>query len=142
MSSPAPYNDAVALLQAAGLGVAIHLQNDGTFTEPQPHDPNTGASVLWLAVENTSDILEPIELSGGAWQEEGTLYVFVMAPAGDGTTAARALAKNVSNVFRNLGPRNVVYLGGSIGLGHVDDADGKWWTLPVSVRWRYQDFST
>ena len=132
MSSPTPYDDAKAIILAANLGVPIQWQNDGSFHEPQP-------PTLWLSVDCTSHVLAPIELGGGVWQEEGTLYVHVMAKAGSGTDAARTLAKSVATLFRGLGPRNVVYLGGSIGAGVAEDPQGIWWVLTVTVDWRYQD---
>lgn len=138
MSSLAPFDDARTLLNAAALGVTIHWPNDFTFTEPAPLDASDNA-VLWLAVDCTGQALDPVDIGANVWQEEGTLYVNVMAPAGTGSDDARTLAKNVANVFRNLGPRNVVYLGASIGTGVIEELNGKWWCLPVSIDWRYQD---
>lgn len=133
MSSPAPFNDARSLIIAANLGVPIAWPNE-VFDKPEPVAP-------WIHVEMTSDVMAPIELSGGVWQEEGTLYIDVFVPTGTGTDAARTLAKNASNIFRAVsGP--VVYLGGSIGNGSVSENDGMWWLITVTVRWRYQDIPT
>lgn len=133
--SPVPWADAKALLSGAALVSPdrIHWPNDGTFSEPD--------SGLWLSVTATGDILEPIELGAGAWQEEGRLFVHVLAPAGSGSEDARALAKGVANVYRALGPREVVYFGASIGSGLVSDETGRWWGLTVTINWRWQDFS-
>lgn len=131
MSSPVPFNDVVAKLQAANLGYPIALPNT-PFKRPNPVGP-------WLRVECTSHTLLPIELNGGAWQEQGTAFIEVFVPGGSGTGAARTIAKAVSNVFRGLPPEDVVYLGGSIGAGSVTETDGMWWCLTVTVDWRYQD---
>lgn len=138
MSSLAPYADARSLLEAANLVPAANVawQNE-PFQEPagDPAPP-------WLAVECVGHVLQPVELGGGVWQEEGTLYVHVMVPAGSGTDTARTLAKQVANVFRGLGPRQVIYRGASIGNSAPTDPQGIWWGLTVTVEWVYQDVST
>lgn len=138
MSSLTPYADARALLKAASLVPPANIawQNE-PFQEPSG-DP----AALWLAVECVGTVLDPIEMGGGAWQEEGTLYVHVMVPAGSGTDAARTLAKQVANTFRGLGPRPVIYRGASIGNSAPSDPQGIWWGLTVTVDWIYQDVTT
>lgn len=131
MSSLIPFDDARTKIIAANLGVPIAWPNT-TFKKPNP-------VALWLHVDSTSHTLDPVELSGGVWQEEGTLYVDVFAPTGTGTDAARALAKSVSNIFRGQYGGPVIYLGGSIGNGSVAETDGMWWVITVTVQWRYQD---
>ena len=131
MSSPDPYYDVVEKLQGAEFGYSICLPNE-PFTVPKPPRP-------WLRVSITSDVLQPLELGADVWQEEGTAYVEVVVPAFTGTRIARALAKNIANLFRGLDPAPVVYLGTSIGDGVVQPVDGMWWGLTVAIDWRYQD---
>ena len=131
MSSPDPYYDVVEKLQGAEFGYPIWLPNE-PFTVPKPPRP-------WIRVSITSDVLQPIELGADVWQEEGTAYVEVVVPAFTGTRIARALAKNIANLFRGLDPAPVVYLGTSIGDGVVQPVDGLWWGLTVAIDWRYQD---
>lgn len=133
MASPVPWGDARALLTAAGLGVSLAWPNE-PFTEPAGDPP-----ALWVAVEDSGNNLAPLDVGGRVWQEEGTLYCHVMAPSGTGTDAARTLAKQIANVFRGLGARDVVYRSASIGDGGLSDTDGLWWRLTVSVDWIYQD---
>lgn len=130
MSSIVPYDDAVALLQAANLGYPIQYPNIN-FTQPQ--------GTPWMAMNMTGDLLEPIELNGGAWQEEGTLLVQIIVPTGTGSRLARTLGKQVANVFRNLGPRDVVYFQMSIGENTMDVPVGNWWVMGVTVLYRWQD---
>lgn len=128
VSSPAPFNDIKSILDAAGLAVPIAYPNL-VFSKPNPPSP-------WLNVSVVSSVLGIIDMGAGAWREEGTLYADVMVPAGSGSSAARALAKTVANLFRaRVGP--VVYLDAAIS----DDAkpDGIWWSISVSVDWRYDD---
>ena len=131
MSSPAPFDDVRNRLTAAALGYSIAWPNT-VFKRPQPPAP-------WLRVECTSNVIGPIEVGGGVWQEDGTAYIDVFVPAGSGTDLARTIAKNVSNAFRGVAAQPVVYLGGSIGAGQIAEADGMWWCLTVSVDWKYQD---
>ena len=132
MSSPVPFDDAVAKLQAAALGYPIALPNEPFETPDNPVGP-------WLSVSATSTMLAPADLGADVWQEEGTFYVDVMTPTGSGTSTARELAKQVANVFRGLGPENVVYLSATIGGGSVGTEDGLWFCITVSIDWRYQD---
>lgn len=135
MSSPAPWLDIRAKVEAAALlPVACVQWPNEPFTQP--------SGQLWMAVEATGDSLAPIELGGGVWQESGRAYFHIFTPAGWGSSDARQLAKDVSMLFRGLGPSNVVYLGGSIGIGEAADVEGAWWRLSVVIDWRYQDVLT
>lgn len=133
MSSFVPFDTARTLLTAAALGYPIAWPNM-TFKKPNPAGP-------FLQVECVSHNDSPIELSGGSWQEDGTLYVDVAVPTGTGTDLARTIAKNVFNVFRGQYGGPVVYNGGSIGNGSIVEADGMWWVLTVAIQWKWQDTS-
>ena len=137
MSSPAPFNDARTRIIAANLGVPISWPNE-PFAKPQPFN-NANVPQPWLVVRMTSDVLEPIELGGAVWQEEGRLYVDVMVPTGSGSDTARTLAKAAADVFRGVSIGPLTYLGGSIGNGITADENGEWWCLTVVIDWRYQD---
>lgn len=132
MSSPIPFNDARERLQAADLGVPIEWPNE-TFSAP--------AEGIWLAMDMSSDILEPIDIGAGAWVEEGTLMVDVIAPTGWGTDGARQIAKSVANIFRGVTSGGISYVSASLGSGGRDPERGKYWVLAVRVQWRYQDFT-
>jgi hypothetical protein len=132
MTSPVPWADARAKLTAASLGVAIEWPNE-LFLQPADNP------ALWLSVEMVSGLLMPIEVGGTVWQEEGTLYVDVLAPINGGTADARALAKQIVSLFRQLPPQPVIYTSAAIGGGAPSSRTGAWWSLPVSIDWRYQD---
>lgn len=132
MSSPAPWQDFKAKLLAANLVAADHIE--------WPNEPfQAPDGEIWLSVDIAGDVLMPIELGAGVWQEEGASYVHVHVPSFSGADDARELAKQVANVYRDLPPQAVVYLGASIGLGTISDPEGKWWTLSVRIDWKYQD---
>jgi len=135
MSSFVPFDDARTLLLAGNVidPALIHWPNE-PFVEPTGEPP-----AIFLSIECVGDLIAPIEMTGGAWEEQGCFYVHVNTPAGFGTDEARKIAKNVSNLYRDLPPRNVVYRGGSIGNGQPSEPTGHWWQLTVSIDWIYQD---
>ena len=93
---------------------------------------------LWLSVDALADVSQPLDIGANFYREDGRVIVFCVAPHGTGTTAVRALAKSVANVFRGLGPRNPSYGEASIGLG--DEAEGgPFYILPVTITYFYED---
>jgi hypothetical protein len=130
MSSPAPFNDARARMQAAALGYEIEW----------PNEPFERPNSIWLAVDAYSDVMEPIELGGGAWGESGVFMVDIMVPLGWGTDVARQLGKDIANVFRGV-TGEVSYRAANIGSGGRDPERGKFYIIPVRVPWVYQDLT-
>ncbi len=141
MSSLAPWTDARAKLEAAGLGISFAWPNEAFDVPARPASGAVSDALpyMWAAVEMTGQTLAPMELAGGVWLETGTLYVHIMTPTGWGTDDARTVGKAVANVFRGLAAAPVVYLRASIGDGSAEDEDGAWWRLTVAIDWRYQD---
>ena len=140
MASPVPWADARARIEAATAtgqplaGLPIEWPNEA-FTRPDPPAP-------FLSVEMAGDGMGAIEMSGqGAWQERGQLFVHILAPTGTGTTAVRAIAKAVSDLFRNVSAEAnaLIYERQSIGMGEPEEDDGPWWVMSVSVAWKYTD---
>lgn len=139
MASPVPWADAVARITAATgagqplAGLTVEWPNEA-FTRPD--------QAPFLSVEMAGDGMGAIEMSGtGAWQERGQLFVHILAPTGTGTTAIRAIAKAVSNLFRNVSAEAnaLLYERQSIGMGEPEEDDGPWWVMSVSVEWKYTD---
>ena len=126
--SPAPWEDAKNRLIAAALPYPIEWPNEN-FTAPE--------FSTWLSVEAEGDVLEPIELGGGAWEERGVFIVHVIVPLGTGSLAARQIAKDVANIYRGVNGFTV-YRRAVIGSGSPTE-DGKWWVLTVNVEWTYTD---
>jgi hypothetical protein len=126
--SPEPWNDARARLEGAALPFPIEWPNEA-FTAPD--------LAAWLSVEAEGDVLEPIELGHGAWEERGTFLVHVIVPLGTGSATARQVAKDIANIYRGV-VGYTVYRRASIGAG-VPSEDGKWWVLTVTVEWTYTD---
>lgn len=126
--SPTPWADARARLEAAALGYPIEWPNE-PFSTPDLS--------LWLSVEAEGDVVEPIELGPGAWEERGVFMVHVCAPLGTGSATARQVAKDIANIYRGVNGFTV-YRRASIGAG-ASTEDGRWWVLTVTIDWTYTD---
>jgi hypothetical protein len=126
--SPDPWSDARARLEAAALPYPVEWPNE-PFTTPD--------LAPWLSVEAEGDVLEPIELGGGAWEERGTLMVHVCIPLGTGSALGRQIAKDIANIYRGVNGLTL-YRRASIGAG-VPTEDGRWWVLTVTLEWTYTD---
>lgn len=126
--SPTPWEDARNRLTVAALPYPIEWPNEA-FAAPE--------FSAWLSVEAEGDVLEPIELGGGAWEERGVFIVHVVVPLGTGSLAARQIAKDVANIYRGV-VGYTVYRRAVIGSGSPTE-DGKWWVLTVNVEWTYTD---
>lgn len=71
------------------------------------------------------------------WDEEGTLWLFIVAPRGTSFTNVRGAAKALANLFRGT-----TLIGGSLefgdaAVGPAPDQEGTAYLLSVSVEWRY-----
>lgn len=140
MASPVPWADARARITAATAtgqplaGLTVEWPNEA-FTRPDPPAP-------FLSVEMAGDGMGAIEMGGqGAWQERGQLFLHVLVPTGTGTTGVRAIAKALSDLFRNVSTEAnaLIYERQSIGMGEPEEDDGPWWVMSVSVAWKYTD---
>lgn len=134
--SPEPWADMRGRIEAADLGVPISWPNE-PFTQP---DGAPGA--YYLSVEAHGDLLAPIELGIGGWQEEGRIFIYISVAADSGTMDARVLAKRITNVFRFHGPNPTIYGAAAIGGGTPDDTEGLWWSMVVTIDYKYQDVPT
>jgi|LakMenEpi05Aug10_1017310.scaffolds.fasta_scaffold08665_1 hypothetical protein len=126
--SPEPWTDARNRLTAAALGYPIEWPNEA-FAAPE--------FSTWLSIEAEGDILQPIELGNGAYEERGVFIVHVIVPLGTGSADARQVAKNIANIYRGVNGFTT-YTRAVIGSGSPSE-DGKWWVLTVNVDWNYTD---
>lgn len=132
MASPEVWTDARARLEAAALGGTTIAWPNEPFDLPEPLAP-------YLVAEISGDMSEPIELgSGGTWQEDGTVWVHVMVPVGEGITAGLALRKTIANLFRGVIAGGIVYRSAQMDPGGTDD-EGNWFRLSLGVQYIFQD---
>lgn len=141
MSSLIPWQDAIAILNAANLSlrgtVLTRQESNVNFVQPEP-------PFMFLSVEMAGESLAPVELgpTHSVWEETGQLYVHVVVPSGTGSEDSRSMAKQIAELFRGLPPRDVVWRRAMIGLGATSDDDGSWWSLTVGIEYSYQDIRT
>jgi len=131
MSSPAPWDDARAILEAWGTTASVSIR--------WPNEPFTVPAVTYASVGMAGDVSQPIEMGRGGWAETGSLMVDIHVPKGHGTRPARVLAKDIANLFRGRDAAPVTYHNASLGDGAPDESDGAWWVLTVIVDYRYTD---
>lgn len=119
---------------AAGLGITVAWPNE-TFTPPQ-------TPAIWLDVEGSANTADPIELTGGVWQEDGSIWLHVMVPVGTGIVSGLTARKALSNAFRSVSDAAVglVYRDGMSfdPLAAADD-DGVYRRLTVAISYIFQD---
>lgn len=134
MSSVEPWDDARAKIEAASLvGGRVQWPNEPFVVPSNPR-------LVWISVSMAGDGLEPIEMGPrGSWQEEGFLRVDIYTPSAEGSRNARALGKQIVNLFRGLAPGPVTYHRASMGDNRAEDIDGAWWRFTVTVDYRYQE---
>ena len=79
---------------------------------------------------------EPLQ-QNNRWDEDGTLWMFFVAPRGTSFTNVRGAAKAIANLFRGT-----TLIGGNLefgdaAVGPAPDQEGTAYLLSVSVEWRY-----
>ena|SRR3990167_302704 len=97
----------------------------------------------WIYVEMTGTLYAQMSIGAGAqtdnrFDEEGLLWIHVMAKTGIGTQTARQYAKQIADIFRGvtLLSGNLEFLDARIGRGVPGESDGQWWRLPIEIEWR------
>lgn len=135
--SPAVWADARAriTIAAASLSLPVAWPNE-TFKTPEPPVP-------WLAVEASATTDDPIELTGGMWQEDGFVWLHVMIPAGTGIDAGLTLRKSLANAFRSVSdaPDGLIYRGANFDPSGPGTDDGMYQRLTASIAYIFQDRS-
>lgn len=136
MSSIVPYDNSLAILEAANLGLVIQEPNRKIV---YPNEDNA----MWLAFDVIGHTLDRLELGGrSTWEESGSVNVFVVVKSFEGSRAARIMAKTIANLYRMAATQPVIYRNASIGLNTMEIPNGSWWALGVSIDYSYQDIDT
>nr|WP_314074427.1 phage tail terminator-like protein [uncultured Roseococcus sp.] len=138
MTSPVPWADARARIEAAISGPDAPLAGLPVEWPNEDFTPPPGA---WLSIETDGEGMSPIEMGQlGAWTERGNHTIHVMTPVGTGCELGLAIAKALSNLFRNVSAEGGALLYQRQLLlpgGQMDN--GNWWITPFVVRWQYTD---
>jgi hypothetical protein len=133
--TPAVWADARARITAAAASLSLPVAwPNEAFTTPEPPAP-------WLAVEASASTDDPIELTGGMWQEDGLVWLHVMIPSGSGIDAGLTIRKSLANAFRSVTDAAVglIYQGANFDPSGPGTDDGMYQRLTAMVSYIYQD---
>ena len=79
---------------------------------------------------------EPLQ-ANNRWDEDGTLWMFIVAPRETSFTNVRGAGKALANLFRGLTLIGQSLEFGDAAVGPAPDQEGTAYLLSVSVEWRY-----
>jgi len=133
MSSDVVFTAVREILADEWEGAPVIFPNEGA----SPADP----SMPWVYCEVAGGLTQSIELGGGAWLETGVVHLHIFTPVGTGSLEVRAIAKQLSNLFRAARDSPVVFTDQNLGLGQAGDDDGMYWRQTLTIDYRYQDFA-
>jgi hypothetical protein len=140
MTSTVPWDDARARIEAAVAGPIAPLAGLPVEWPNETLDP-LPASGAWLSIETEGEGMSAIEMGQlGAWTERGAHTIHVMTRVGTGCELGLAVAKALSNLFRNVSAEGGALLyerQTTLSGGPMED--GNWWITPFVVRWQYTD---
>jgi hypothetical protein len=139
--TPEVWDDARARIAtvAADLGLPVAWPNEDGQTWVAPPVP-------WLEIEASSAASAPIEIGGGIWREDGTIWLHLMLPLGTGIRDGLVQRKAFSAAFRSDGG---ALPGAPVGLFYRDHTfdplgadDGVYRRLSLLIHYDYQDIVT
>lgn len=135
MASNTVYDAVKTYLTAQWSSTTIAWENE-PFSKPEP-------PAHWIAVEMQGTLYGQQSIGAGEqadnrWDEEGILWVHIMAPTGEGSSTARQYAKAIADLFRGtmLLSDSLEFMDASIGAGERGDDDGNYWRLTCTIDWR------
>lgn len=132
MSSDAPFSAVREMLEQVWGGAPLIWPNEGGVAD---------SSMPWVYMEMSGDDMNALELgqASAAWAEGGTIWAHIHQPIGTGTLEIRAIAKQLSNVFRTANIPGLTFGRQSLGAGEQGDDDGLYWRQTFTVSYTYQD---
>ena len=132
MSSDVVFTAVRDLLTAEWSGAPITWPNEGLEV--------ADSSSPWVYAELSSSGLYQLELGlGGVWVEDGIIWLHIHAPVGTGTLEIRAIAKQLSNLFRLARVPGITFGRQSLGAGEQGDDDGLYWRQSLTIDYEFQD---
>jgi hypothetical protein len=135
--SPEVWDDALARAQAACAALQLPLEQPNTQQQDHEGDP------LWVLIEGQARLSDRIELDGLVWQEDGQIWLHVMAATGSGARPALVARKALAAAFRTASglPDGLTYLGHDFGPADAGDEAGNWTRFSLAIDYRFQDIA-
>jgi len=135
MSSDITFTAVRELLDAQWSGAPLAWPN-----EPAEFD----SGMPWIYMDMSGNDMSALELGGAsaAYAEAGTIWAHIHCPVGTGTLEIRAIAKQLSNLFRAATVPGITFGRQGLGAGEPGDDDGLYWRQTFTVSYTYQDVLT
>jgi hypothetical protein len=132
MSSDAPFTAVREMLEAQWSGAALVWPNEGLEV--------ADSSMPWIYMDMSGNDMAAMELGPtAAYAERGVIFAHLMCPVGTGTLELRAIAKQLSNLFRQANIPGMTFGRQSLGSGEIGDDDGLWFRQSFTCEYVYQD---
>ncbi len=135
MSTATAYSAIKSYLDANWMTTSLAYENDEYVV------PDTPTAFVFVEISGQNYARASIgasEFSDNLWREEGSLWLHVMIPSGQGSLVARTYAQSLIDLLRDAELLNgrLVFLDASVGLGEQGQLNGNYWRLTASIDWR------
>lgn len=121
-------------LEASWASTPLHFENENT---------NPAAGGAWVYVEFASSVYGQQSIGArtqaeNRWDEEGTVFMYVMVPTGTGAADAYGYARSLVDIFRGvtLMSGRLEFMDATIGYGEHPEEEGNWYRISVNQAWR------
>ncbi len=135
MATDAVYDAVKAYLTAQWTVTPIRWENE-LFEKPEP--PSHWIAVALTGVLYGQQSIGASLQAANRWDETGSLWISVFAPIGVGASYARALAKQLADIFRGttLLSGSLEFMDAVIGTNGPAPEEGNWFEILCSIEWR------
>ncbi|MCV9960733.1 phage tail terminator-like protein [Pararhizobium sp. BT-229] len=136
MASPEAFDAISNTLEASWAETSVLYENDPL------EDPDTQAAFVY--VEIVGDLYDQDTFGApgqNEWVEEGAVYLHVMVPNGTGSREARAIAKRLTNLFREIPIGTMHFERMSIGSGEPGRDFPNYFAMTATIGWNRRDIT-
>lgn len=137
MASDLVYDAIRDYLEANWTETPIQFENEN-FDIPE--------SRAWVIFEMTGTVYGQQSIGAdnqadNRWDEEGVMWLHVMAQAGSGSSVTRRRCKALADLFRGkrLIYDTLEFMDADIGMGAQGDDEGSTYRISVSIDWRREE---
>ena len=135
MSSPSTY-DAFAARLAAFTGATVVFENEDYETEAQ-------TPFVYVEIVGSTYSQDTFGApQANMWLEQGITYLHVMTPNGTGSRAARVLANDLLQLFREQPIGELFMPEMSIGAGEPGKDFANYFALTATIEWQRRDITS
>ena len=135
MSSPDVFDRLETYLRTEWTDTPLVFEND-----EWPLDEGEPAAFVYVEIFGGFYGQESVGDPGNnLWRETGTLQMHVLVPNTTGTRAARAHAKALVNLFKEVEVEGVRFRDMSVGAGEPGRATGNYFPMTATVDWEFDE---